>query len=485
MMQVAEQELSLAKLVTRHWRLMLCTMFGIVGLAGLVTILMPKKYESRIKFLVKNERADLIITPDKSSPTPAPNEVTETQVNSEIELLRSRNILETVVNDAKLYQPFETIKRTSPSRLAIERAVLRLQNDLNISVIRKTNLMQVTYRTTDPDRAAFVVRDLGDKYLSEHVAVHSAPGSYEFFNDQVGKYQAQLRGIRAAISSFHRRNQIFIMPQQQANLIDQLQQNQAQLKDVDAQFQEQQTRLAEARRQLASTSERVTTQMKQIPSQSAAQQFQTELTNFENRRIDLAMKYKPEDRLIQELDDQIRNTRRSLAEAKEGTFHEETTDLNTLHQSLTADYVKGQVALKGLESRRSALFSNVQSYLAQLNAMDGNSVSLSTLEEQQKQAEENYLLYSRRLEEARLADSLDRERFANIAIVESPVSSPVPVSPNLKLNLALGAVLGFMLALALAFIVDSAGGAKTDFVPSPPPDPIFVRRGYPAAASGD
>jgi uncharacterized protein involved in exopolysaccharide biosynthesis len=361
---------------------------------------------------------------------------------------------------------------------------MRLQHDLNVAAIRKTNLIQVSYRATDPDLAARVVRDLSDRYLNEHLAAHSAPGSYVFFNDQVERYQKELQSIKAALSRFHRKNRVFLLPQQESLVVDQMQRGQAQVKDLDAQIKEQETRLREARRQLAATSERVTTQVRQMPSQGAAERLQTELNSLENRRINLAMKYKPDDRLLKEVDSEIANTRQTLAQVRSGTFREETSDLSSLHEALRSEAMQDEVALKGLRTRRSALSANVGGYLGQLSALDKNAVVLSDLEDRQKQAEENLLLYSRRLEESRLADSLDREKFANVAIVEAPVSSPIPVSPDLRLNLVLGAALGFMLAIGAAFIVNSRSRRSAEMA-GRSSENRYASRGLAATGSGD
>src|SRR5258706_3103768 len=65
----------------------------ILGTAA-VTWILPNKYESRMKILVKNQRVDVAITPDATSAAAAVDcEVSESAINSEIELLTSRDLL--------------------------------------------------------------------------------------------------------------------------------------------------------------------------------------------------------------------------------------------------------------------------------------------------------------------------------------------------------------------------------------------------------
>src|SRR6266403_2773726 len=71
----------------------------VVGTAALTWIL-PNRYESRMKILVKNQRVDIAITPEATTGTNTPtveNDVSENQINSEIELLTSKDLLTQVV----------------------------------------------------------------------------------------------------------------------------------------------------------------------------------------------------------------------------------------------------------------------------------------------------------------------------------------------------------------------------------------------------
>lgn len=480
-----EKEISLLHLITRRWKLSVGIIAATIGLAGLITLILPRRYESEMKFLVNHERADLVITPDKNQSTVTASEVTETEVNSEMELLKSHDILEAIVRDHQLYLPFETRKSAQPSRKSIERASLKLQKALTISALRKTNIIDVTYRDADPDLAVAILHDLGDHYLTSHLAVHSAPGTDKFFSEQVQNFSVQLIRARAALAVFHQQRHLFSMPQQQSAVLERFQTIDSQLKDVDAQLGEQQSRLNENARQLSGISSRVVTQVRQTSNQFAIQQLEPMLTQLENRRIELVTKFKPTDRLVVELDSQIANTRAELARIREERSDEQTTDLNTLHQGLNSDFTKGQVELKGLQTRRIELARMRQSYLQQLGDMDQSFVQLQSLEQYEKQAEDNYVLYTHRLDEARLAQALDQQKFSNVAMIEKPVSSPIPVSPKLSLNLAVGALLGLFLSLGIAFLLETRDSSTPPaLTPDLSREPLFPARAY-QAASGD
>jgi uncharacterized protein involved in exopolysaccharide biosynthesis len=71
-----------------------------------------------------------------------------------------------------------------------------------------------------------------------------------------------------------------------------------------------------------------------------------------------------------------------------------------------------------------------------------------------KAAEENYLLYLRKQEEARIAHELDRMRILNVAITEPATVPLLPTPSYLPLKLAFAVMLAAMLSIGLAFTVD-------------------------------
>ena len=431
-------------LFIRYWKLCLGIVALAILLSAVVTFVMPKRYESEVKFLVNNERTDLVITPDKEQAVTPPSEVTENQVNSEMELLKNRNILDAVVRDKGLSNAKLDASAGNKAR-SLQRARIKLEQDLSISAVRKSNISDVSYRDSDPDRAAAVLQDLTERYLTSHLAVHGAAGTDQFFAEQVNRFNSELSQARRALAQFHLQSHLFAMPQQQTAILERYQNAEFALKDVEAQIQEETVRLTEGRRMLDQAPARVQTSVRQVSDQYALQQLEPVLNQLENKRIELTTKFKPTDRFVTEVNTEIASTRADLARIRDERVDETTTDVNPLHESIALDDAKATIELRGLQARRQAVARVASSYLQQLGSMDQSYVDLVALEEQEKQAQDNLLLYTHRLEEARVAGALDRAKFSNVAVIEQPVVSPIPVSPKLGLNLGLGALMGVFL----------------------------------------
>jgi capsular polysaccharide biosynthesis protein len=65
---------------------------------------------------------------------------------------------------------------------------------------------------------------------------------------------------------------------------------------------------------------------------------------------------------------------------------------------------------------------------------------------------QNYRLYLSKLEDSRIADTMDRQKISSVSILEKARPPHTPVKPKVTLNLAIGVVVGLMGGITLAFI---------------------------------
>src|SRR5205814_7984289 len=126
----------------------------------------------------------------------------------------------------------------------------------------------------------------------------------------------------------------------------------AKMLEADAAYSEATTRIARVEQQLASVPRRITTQSKQLPNQYSSERLNTMMVELQNRRTQLLTKFRPDDRLVREVDEQIRTTRDALAKAESQTSTEQATDLNPLRQTLETEYSRARLEQTGAQARR-------------------------------------------------------------------------------------------------------------------------------------
>jgi uncharacterized protein involved in exopolysaccharide biosynthesis len=437
-------------MILKHKRLFLGILSGIFAACFCIVLLLPKTYQAEVKFLVKNERKDLVITPDTNSGAATQDAgPTDTEVNSEIELIRSTDVLRPVVLKADLTRRVPgTVNAMGgmPSALSLENAINALRNNLKIQVVKKSDIIDITYVSRDPQVASKVLQNLEDSYLEAHLRIHGVPGSYEFFEQQAGAHQQLLAKSEEQLKAFEEKVSSLVQPDNGASLTEHFMATRASLEDTNAQIAEYGRRVDQDRRLLDIIDARLTTQVRTVPQAQLIGNLNQSLVELQNKRTDLVTKFRPDDRLVTEIDAQITNTQAALQHALTQTSTEKWTDVNPVRQDAEKNLFASKVTLAGLEARRTALNGIMAKYQHDVADAAGARIEHEELLRQVKTNEDNYLLYRRRSEEARIAESLDRERITNVAVVQSPVAPVHPYSPKVLLDLLLAAVLSTLIA---------------------------------------
>jgi len=441
-------------------KLLVFTLFtAIVATIGLATCLMPRQYESRMKVLVKNERADLVVSPDARNGAQFRGDVSEQQVNSEIELLNSNDLLASVVRACRLDERTSGSVHASgePSAVAVERAVRKLQRDLKVTPVHKANIILIRYTAASPGQAASVLRELSAGYLDAHLNIHRTAGTQQFFREQAERYENELRSAEGQLSDFRRHNGLTSIAEQKELVLRKSLDAEAELRQTDAALAEAATRVRELRQQVAAQEGRIVTQKRVVPNQYSVERLNTMLAELENRRTQALMKFHDGDRVVVEIEQEIANTRAALERAVRLSGNEESTNVNPLRQSLEGDLAHAELQQASLGARRASVAGTVAAYHGRLAQLEKDTIEHDALQRAVKESEENYLLYTRKREEARIADSLDQQKIANVAIAEAPIEQHVPTKPNVLLNLSLGVLLAGFVSMSAAFAAEYRG----------------------------
>jgi polysaccharide biosynthesis protein PslE len=93
------------------------------------------------------------------------------------------------------------------------------------------------------------------------------------------------------------------------------------------------------------------------------------------------------------------------------------------------------------------------------------------------EAEQNYLIYSRKREEARISNALDAQRILNVAIAEQATVPLEPSGPSGMMLLLLGVIVAGLVSVALACAADYVDPSFRT------PDEVEAFLGTPAVAS--
>ena len=130
-------------------------------------------------------------------------------------------------------------------------------------------------------------------------------------------------------------------------MLSRLTDTQAKLSDLNGTIKEADKRVAELKRQLGGMETRISTQSRVMPNQESVERFNTMLVELKNRRTQLLAKFQPGDRLVREVDEQIRTTTAALGKASQTTYSEKSSDINPLKQSWKANWRESKSSSPG------------------------------------------------------------------------------------------------------------------------------------------
>ena len=452
---------------------------ALVLASALFYLLGGNRYVAHMKVLVRPGRADAPVSAQQNAPLDLTRlGITDEELNSEVELLRDDDVLRQVVEENGLggrdWLHFLRMKEGHAER--VERAARRLANRLQVEPVKKTDLISVSYASADPRVAEKVLQSVAHAYLEKHTAVHRPGGEVPFFEQQTAESRRQLEQAKAKMVQFAAGHGVVEAAQQRDLALQKL-------SDVDSSYRQTRIDLAETRqrvseleKQLTALPERTTTQIRTADNPELLKALKASLLDLQLKRTGLLTKFEPTHPFVREVERQIAQAQASIAAEDAAPLREETTDKNPRYEWAAAQLQQAQVQRKALEARAAATGVQEAAYRTMAQQLGDDAVAQDDLLNSEKAAEENYLMYVKKEEDARMADALDRRGIVNVAIAEPPVAPALPAWST-------WAVL--MMGIAAAGAAGTGAAFTADYIDPAfrTPDDVLVYLNAPVLAS--
>ncbi|MGD9763489.1 MAG: GumC family protein [Candidatus Binatia bacterium] len=435
-----------------------------VGAAGmvlmaLVAFALPPKYRAEATLLVTATRTRSI-SPDAEA-LPLLDRVTEEDLNSQAELLRSpaliRQVLAPQVAEGKmpthgvlsrvlampreagraLYRMLHGVPAPNP----LDEWVADVHDHLYVGLVKKTNLIEVAYRQrgVDPAWASALVNSLVDGAIRQQVAAGQQSEATQFFHEQRRLQVDRVQQAEAAKREFFAREGLDAVPEQRTLLRTRLHELTVSAQDTEAALASVQARAASLEREIARHPETVAKEVRRAQNQSV-QFIKPRVLDKEFQRNELLSKYTRNNSRVQDVERELRLAKRRLA-AEPATVAETTTAMNPTHQLLESALAESTVETAALQARVDALRAHMDATRAAIAHFDGVAAEHSRLEQELVAANEAFATYTRKQEQARLGSALDASRIVNVAVVEP---ARVPDSPERSHGLILVVLAGLL-----------------------------------------
>ncbi len=236
----------------------------ILALFVLGVIFYPRSYTSEARLFVRLGKESVGLDPTATmNETISVNESRESEINSELEILRSRALLEDVVaqlgadevlkgggkGEASWLDMAMTPVRATSTWLsgeisAEERAISKLEKTIAFSSPRKSSVLIVKSKAASPRQAQRILESFLGAYQVRHGKANRISGSYDFFVSQSNLLGEQLTQAKSQLRDAKNENGVASVEGQranveaQANLIEvAMLENQRELSSADAKVQ--------------------------------------------------------------------------------------------------------------------------------------------------------------------------------------------------------------------------------------------------------
>jgi len=467
-----------AMVLFRQRKVFVCALGIVLGSAALYLVA-GARYQAHMQILVGRGRADTPVTAQENAPVDVTRlAITEEELNSEVELLKDAEVMRKVVEASNLAKDNWTrfLRPGEGQAERVERAARRLGKKVEIESVKKTNLIAVKYSSADPAQGAKVLQALAQIYIEKHKELHRPAGEFHFFEQQAGESRRQLEEAENNLLQFTETHSVVFAAQQRDLDLQKWSDADASYRHTQVALAETRQRVAELKKQLATLAERTTTQLRTADNPELVGSLKARLLEQELKRTELLTKFEPSHRLVMEATEKITQTKAAIAVEAANPLHDETTDKDPNYAWAKSELQHAQVELEGLEAKASATAVQVVAYLARAQRMGADAITQDDLASTEKAAEENYLLYVKKREEARMGDALDERGIVNVAVAEPPVPAALPLWSAWAV-LAAGLVAGGVTGTAAAFAADHLDPAFRT------PEEVLAYLGTPVLAS--
>jgi polysaccharide biosynthesis transport protein len=436
-------------ILKRRWLVIAAVTASIFGVSALIAIRQKPIYEAEGKLLFsKTDRISSL-----TSPSTQVGELSSlTQLNSpldtEAEVIRSNPIVEKTISSLGLVD-----KQGRP--LEIDQFLKKIK----IKSIRGTDILAISYASTNAKEAADVVNLLMRYYLENNIRINQtqATVAQKFLSKQLPEVQARVVKAEKGLRQFKEENRVIALDQEAAKGVDRLANLSDQITQVQANLTDAETRSQLLQRQLRLNSQQAV-DMGNLSQSKAVQEVLTQYQQVQNELAVGHTRYTNEHPAIANLAAKEAALKKQLEMRisenadRQKSVSEQNLGMGELKQTLVAQLVQSNV-------ERSALTNRVI-VLQNAYALSQRRLSvLPQLQEKQQQLEQQLQVakstYEELLKRSQEVEIVVNQNVGNARVISDALLPKKPISPKIPLYLAVGGFLGILLGVGIALMLEA------------------------------
>lgn len=410
----------------------------IVTVTVLTVCFSPRVYQSESKLFVRVGRESVTLDPTAAMGTVIGMNVSrESEINSMIEVMRSRSMVEKVV---ETFNP-TFVHATPQQRDAVVRS---LRKRLTIESPRQTNVIILSCKAASPQLAQTIVSTFVDVFLDEHLRINSTPGSLNFFVERCESLKSELNDVAAKLQNAKSRFGLVSVESRRKSLQDQISAVKSRSLETETALKSTDAKITAMRQGLEYLPDMTVQQLFGGPGTSAAANMRQHLYQLQTREQAILSVSTPLHPAAIAVRQQILAAKKILA--NEQPNHGQSIDAVVLTDQTNADSLKAQ---------EKSLSEQISRLMSELKTLNEQEVLINDLQRQMNVLEREYELAAEKLSQARVGQALRVDQISNIGVIQPATFVPKRVSPRIRLSLLVGLVLATCSAFGIVLISDA------------------------------
>jgi uncharacterized protein involved in exopolysaccharide biosynthesis len=434
------------------WKwLIVATTFAVAVPVALVLFMRTPMYEVKMRILIKAARSQAAVSLLPAGHGVASPAVTPQIVNSEIQVLKSPDLLVPAIAQSR-YQLLPPDQPDTP--ITRERALQTLRARISFNLVPDSNVIDVTLQDPDPRQGAALLNVLAGLYLRKHADLQAGgDNTANFFKKQVQFHKEKFDRARAALEKFQEKDNIVNLGSEMDLNLTRLMQAEATLKDLQGEIDSTSKEIAALEEQAKGQPEEVTKESRVIINPEVAA-LTTKLVDVQRQRDELLQRYQPGSRFVRDKESEIEAIKASIAAKERTIVGERLIAQNRVKESVVQTLMAKKVALEAAIAKRRTLITEKKAYEERLDVLKDRSFDLGRLRGDFDMARETYFMYEKKAEEARVSRAMDEENIVNAGMIQEAKAPVIALPRNLAIWGPVAAMAGGVLGLALALVLE-------------------------------
>ena len=447
----------------RRWKMIAGLGLSIMGTILIGSLLWSPSYIALCSVIIQGRNYENLLLPELRQGGQATVFVNrKEEINSEIEIIRSRPVLERVVESLRLHARKdardeglgEFVRRAIRSALkparnllirkglarerseqdAFEAAVIRLSQRLKVEPATDSQIVRIIYRDPDPVMASQVVNKVAEEYLDQHLTINLKRAEGSFYAEQIKTVQGELTALQDQLEKMKNREGIISFSEQSRALLKKLEGFDVARATVQKEIISKRSKVEKIRELLRSNPD-LLIPLPEIAKDPQIEDLENELVNLRFQLEALRKRYTEGSRQVVTAREQVAETRAQIRDQVSRFLDREMAEL------------------RKLEAEEQALTQTINALNADIRRLPATELALSNLEKQIEVKQAGLTVLWKRHQDSSVAQATDF-RLENVKIV-SRASIPLrPATPNLPLNMSLGLILALVVGFSAAFFVE-------------------------------